>query len=464
MDILIVEDAARDSDALIRRLSEHNWRIARTRDEASAELLLGAPDLVVCDLRIPPENGGMAHTDHGLAVFDDVRARWPGVPVRILSGHGDIDMVDERLRLAGGMAGHIKKDNVDQLMSYIKELAAEQTGLATIELDWVGPELPLEKHDRRLIQKYASAREASVVRVRELAGGKSGAITLALTLIEGPASASQAVVKLNTRAEILDEHGRYTAHVADRVAIGAYTPVSECITAYAGARSGLFYRLADGFDANLFDLVREDPEKAATVVERIAGATRAWRQVAEPKQITVAYVRRMLVRDEVRLGLLEEAPWSTNELEALEIRANVCRQHGDLHGENVLVNGALQPMLIDYGRSGPATASLDAVTLEISAVLHPAAGLALGEWLDDGRAEQWPDLDTYVAGCPIEPFIRACRAWAEQVSVAKREVLATGYAYALRQLRYPNDVDPQLAAALSLGAARALKRSFGSTP
>jgi len=464
MDILIVEDASRDSEALIRRLPGHNWRIARTRDEAAAELMLDAPDLVVCDLRIPSENGGVPHTDHGLAVFDDVRARWPGVPVRILSGHGDIDMVDERLRLAGGMAGHIKKDNVDQLISYTKELAAEQTALAAIELDWVGPELLLEKHDRRLIQKYACAREAGVVRVRELTEGKSGAITLALTLIEGPASASQAVVKLNDRAEILDEHSRYTAHIADRIAIGAYTPVSECITSYAGARAGLFYRLADGFEANLFDLVREDPEKAAAVVEKIAAATKAWRQVAEPKQITVACVRRMLVRDEVRLGLLEEAPWSTDELEALEIRANVCRQHGDLHGENVLVNSDLQPMLIDYGRSGSATASLDAITLEMSAVLHPAADLGLNEWLDNGRAEQWPDLDTYVVDCPIEPFIRACRAWAEQVAVAKREVVATGYAYALRQLRYPDDVDTQLAATLSLGAARALNRSFGNAP
>jgi hypothetical protein len=398
-----------------------------------------------------------------LAVFDAVRARWPGVPVRILSGFSDIDMLDERLRLAGGMAGHFKKDNVDQLIRYVKTLSAELVSLAAIELSWVGAEISLGRHDRLLIQKYAAAREASVVRARGVANGKSGAITLALTLVEGPASASQAVAKLNDREEVLDEHRRYTAHIADRVVIGAYTPVSECIASYAGSRSGLFYRLADGFEANLFGLLREDPAKAAKVVERIALATRAWRQVAEPKPVTVAYVRGTLVKDEIRLTLLEEAPWSTDDLEGLVIRANICRQHGDLHGENVLVNSDLQPMLIDYGRSGPATASLDAITLEMSAVLQPASGLDLRGWLDEGRAEQWSDLDAYVVGCPIEPFIRACRAWAEDVAVAKRELLATGYAYALRQLRYP-DVDKQLAATFSLGASRALNRSFGSDP
>jgi hypothetical protein len=167
-----------------------------------------------------------------------------------------------------------------------------------------------------------------------------------------------------------------------------------------------------------------------------------------------------LVKDEAREALLDDAPWGTEQLETCQLDAMWARQHGDLHGDNVLVNEDLHPMLIDFGRAGRATASLDPVTLEISAVLQPQSGVDFGGWMSPGRAETWMDEEAYLEDCPIRPFVEACRRWAGNVSRGNREVAATVYAYGLRQMQY-SDVDAQLAAAFSYGAARYLADQYG---
>ena len=58
-----------------------------------------------------------------------------------------------------------------------------------------------------------------------------------------------------------------------------------------------------------------------------------------------------------------------------------------------------------------------------------------------------PTLDRFTINCPFAPFIEACRGWANAEAGSPGEVIAVGYAYAMRQLRYA-DTDKQLARAL----------------
>ena len=58
----------------------------------------------------------------------------------------------------------------------------------------------------------------------------------------------------------------------------------------------------------------------------------------------------------------------------------------------------------------------------------------MGGPLDQARA--WRDLDAYCVGCPVEDFVRACRAWAVDVSAGEAELLASAYAYSMRQVKY----------------------------
>ena len=112
--------------------------------------------------------------------------------------------------------------------------------------------------------------------------------------------------------------------------------------------------------------------------------------------------------------------------------------HADLHGGNVLVKPTGQPLLIDYGDVGPGPSPMDPVTLELSLVFHPDSSAASSGWPTTDQCRAWANLDQFVAGCPFESFVRACRDWAfESANVGERVVYAVAYAYALRQLKYP---------------------------
>jgi len=130
--------------------------------------------------------------------------------------------------------------------------------------------------------------------------------------------------------------------------------------------------------------------------------------------------------------------------------------HGDLHGLNVLVTPEGEPTLIDYGDVRRANAALDPVTLELSVVYHPAMQGHLGGWPSEMQAENWGDIDVFCSGCPVEAFVRACRAWAVNVSAGEQEVLATAYAYSVRQVKYGNASLP-LALRVAAGTVDALR-------
>lgn len=454
MEILLIEDDPRVVELLARRLPDHSWRVASTREDAEKQLRGNAPDLAICDLRIPPAKGLAPHTDHGLAAFDKLRQVWPGVPVRMLSGFSATHMIDERLQLGGGLVGHHKKDDVDVLLAVVEATQKDFDQLETIEITKRGQTVELSVHEQRLLRRFAAQRGAEAVTVRPL-GGKSDSVTLAIVLHEGANDSIQAVAKINAIHAVKDEERRYDDHVAERVAFGRYTPKTVTLANGAGDRAAVFFRLAEGFARNTFDVLRGDPVQAATVVDALREATTAWRVTAVEEMTTVGDIRRFLVRDELMPQLRELAPWATEELDALPVRILRARQHGDMHGENALVNASLEPTLIDFGRCAEAPACLDAVTLEMSAYLQPAADLRLSDWLTTARAATWSDLERFVDDCPIESFVRACRTWAYDAAAGDKEVLATSYSYALRQLRYA-DVDPNLASAFCFGAARAL--------
>src|SRR5687768_6540018 len=58
-------------------------------------------DLAVCDLKIPTTDGAIDdEVSLGLGVLRTALARWPGVPVIVLSAFGTLDMVADMLLAA----------------------------------------------------------------------------------------------------------------------------------------------------------------------------------------------------------------------------------------------------------------------------------------------------------------------------------------------------------------------------
>ena len=92
--ILVVDDDADMLRLLSLRLKAagHDVVAVGSAEAALAQLDIARPQLVLSDVRLPGRDG--------LALFDEVRARHPSLPVILLTAHGTIPM-PSRPRRAG---------------------------------------------------------------------------------------------------------------------------------------------------------------------------------------------------------------------------------------------------------------------------------------------------------------------------------------------------------------------------
>jgi two-component system, NtrC family, response regulator GlrR len=91
--ILVVDDDADMLRLLSMRLSGAGYQVATaaSAEQALAQLAVERPQLVLSDVRLPGRDG--------LALFDEVRARHPSLPVILLTAHGTIpDAVEATAR------------------------------------------------------------------------------------------------------------------------------------------------------------------------------------------------------------------------------------------------------------------------------------------------------------------------------------------------------------------------------
>ena len=88
--VLVVEDEADMSD-LLRRILEKSFfvSVARTGEDALAAMRSNLPDMVLLDLKLP----GMQGPD----VLAQIRQAWGDLPVVILTGYPESDLVNQAL-------------------------------------------------------------------------------------------------------------------------------------------------------------------------------------------------------------------------------------------------------------------------------------------------------------------------------------------------------------------------------
>jgi two-component system response regulator GlrR len=115
--LLVVDDDADMLRLLTMRLTAAGYRVstATSAEAALTQLDLEWPQLVLSDVRLPGRDG--------LALFDDIRARHPSIPVILLTAHGTIpDAVEATERgvftyLTKPFDGKALLDKIDQALS-----------------------------------------------------------------------------------------------------------------------------------------------------------------------------------------------------------------------------------------------------------------------------------------------------------------------------------------------------------
>ena len=437
----------------------------RSRDAAIAAIEDASYDLVILDLTIPAVDDSLdIAADHGQTVFHEIRLRAPGTPTFILTG-SEPDEFSRRLARFGenldlwgtgsqtNTVDYFLKEEVDKLLERVSQIADVVAGTDSITIDSRGRDVGLSEVQRRIVKVFGRKAGGVSCEVKSLGGGLSDAkVVQAIAKDDQGRVMANCAAKLGTKEEIETEITAYEQHVK-RLGVGCYPPAVCTRNKGVGGGTGQFYTLADEHTETFFKVSHDDAAEAAGVLAQVKEKLTLWTGARAVSETTVGDIRRRCVSDQSLASILRgtDLPF-IGKIEEGRLRAAQSCVHGDLHGGNILVDRGRRPILIDFGDVGPGYTALDPVTLELSLLFHPE-GVRLG--LSDSLAPiiaSWPDVDRYIAGHALAPLLRACRDWAHDVAGGDLDVLANGYGFALRQLKYetvPKEVTLRLLESIS---------------
>lgn len=466
MRCLLVEDERPRIDAVIGKLlaAFGTVDVAEDRDSAIAFISAQPYDLVVLDQRIPSGPDQLnADVIHGRAVLDHIRGEAPHTVVYFLTAlpmeddyidqlveQGEkLDIYGDRLPVA--LVRRFHKVKLDPFFAAVEELAATARITGHIEINAKGRPLGLDEDQLRLLRCFGRLQNGICVDVESINDGLSGARVLKADVKDSQGQVRMSAVgKLGKFTDIASEVRRYEREVM-RLPTGTYAPLLPPPQARVRNQLAAFYRLLDGYDRTIFDVVNASDRDAASCVASMQAAEEVWTNKPRVEQKSVLDHAKLLIWED-RLpkvhSLIPDIDWKSYEDKTVSV--NHCTRHGDLHGENARVNANLHVMMLDYGSVDPLPSAIDAITLELSPFFHPHGHRGLLNWQPGQGPIDWFDVEAFAALTSVPQYIMACRGWAHERAFGEREVLACAYVYVMRQLQFPG-ADVELARAILPG-------------
>ncbi|RII17330.1 Oxygen regulatory protein NreC [Streptomyces sp. YIM 130001] len=169
MRLILAEDSTLLREGLVRLLVEEGHEVLAAVGDADQliEAVSGQrPDAVVADVRMPP-----SHTDEGLRAALEIRERWPGVGVLVLSQYVERRFATELLTGESEGVGYLLKDRVVQVDEFLDALERVSQGRAAFDPEVVRQLLGRSEHTDLLAR--LTARERGVL--AEMAQGHTNA-------------------------------------------------------------------------------------------------------------------------------------------------------------------------------------------------------------------------------------------------------------------------------------------------
>ncbi|WP_339274113.1 response regulator [Enterobacter asburiae] len=452
--LLIVEDEADIAENISRIFNDvfDNIEItlATCRDEAY-EILDDKRiffDYITLDLNFPIiKNGFEKDPQNGLAVLAKCVKNLKGTPILILTGTSTVEMIGQFLSSSvhkdvwgSGVSGptieHCRKEHFETLSGIVDNLKRKFDNIFDVELDieFDSTKLPVE-HDR-LIRIFSKKQGSVITKIKAIGGGLSASKVYGLELSNNHGTVFLRVVsKCGPSDKVNEDESNYRAFIS-RLSPGATPRLIDLIEHGAASNGAVFYGFAHSYEHSFFSA-----SSAGVMNERLFNNTRSildvWYEAREMKTCSIKSIRQKVLSDDHAYELMKFYNLdSAMNFEDHNVSCSFSIQHGDLHGENILINITdNSSSLIDYGDIGEMVSLLDPITLECSFLFHPAA--TKYDWPTDQNLENWSSIEQYLYGCPIPSEIRFCRDWLNSRKRGNREVSACLYSYALRQLKYP---------------------------
>jgi DNA-binding NarL/FixJ family response regulator len=136
MRVVIGEDQALFREGLARLLTEAGFAVVGQAVDAT-ELLAAVearrPDVVITDVRMPPD-----HTDDGLRAAREIRTRFPGTAVLVLSQYVVERAALELIGESPSGVGYLLKDRVRDIDAFTDAIQRVAAGGSALDPDVVG--------------------------------------------------------------------------------------------------------------------------------------------------------------------------------------------------------------------------------------------------------------------------------------------------------------------------------------
>jgi DNA-binding NarL/FixJ family response regulator len=155
--VILAEDSTLLREGLVRLLAEEGHDVVAAVGDGAALVETTAalrPDVVVTDVRMPP-----THTDEGLRAALEIRARWPGTGVLVLSQYVEKRYAAELIGAGGGRVGYLLKDRVVQVGEFLDALDRVGAGGAAFDPEVVRRLFARTSHEAALERLTPRERE-----------------------------------------------------------------------------------------------------------------------------------------------------------------------------------------------------------------------------------------------------------------------------------------------------------------
>jgi DNA-binding NarL/FixJ family response regulator len=166
MRVVIADDAPLIREGVARLLTENGVEVVDQVGDADAALASVRdlrPDVALVDIRMPP-----THTDEGLHSAREIRSRYPGTAVLVLSQHLEPDYALQLFQEKPERVGYLLKERVgrvEQLLDAVQRVAAGECVLDRAVVDEllarrrrVDPIEELTSREREIIALMAEGR------------------------------------------------------------------------------------------------------------------------------------------------------------------------------------------------------------------------------------------------------------------------------------------------------------------
>lgn len=472
--ILVIEDEEEVFNFIKEQLKGKCSRIsiinARSKEEAISILKDKDNffDLISLDLQIPITYGELdKDPSHGLSVLSEWQSYSKGTPIIILTGTSTTDMINDFLSLSNNLpiwfdsnnystVSHFPKRNLDNYINNVVAIYNSVTNLSEIEIDTTETSIPIE-HDR-LIRMFTKSQHCTRTVLNKIGGGLSDSKVYSLLIYNKTGSLSlQTIAKCGPNKDISLDAKNYDIFI-NRLNPEATPRKIKYIEHGAKDQAGVFYSLASNYSYSYFKASKEFKNNG-TIRAFIKEMTKNWQQTKTNIRVTIKDIREKILSSPKAAIIFKEfnLDWA-EEFESTPVQINSACYHGDLHGENILVDLEKNcTTLIDYGDINEGAVTIDPITLECSFLFHPN-GIEDCVWPTIEHIKKWENIEDYIQDCPVAEEIHFCRTWAEEIKGSKRELAATLYSYALRQLKYP-DTNKSIALELLNASRRIIDNS-----